>query len=228
MSALAKAAYVCVLESASHSLLVRLLPDHYHHTAQGVIYSHTHLCSGTGHASESSRPCRMPPYICRVHNNPPKACWLAGLLSGRPATLIGAASFQAMKCHCRVISICTPRPSQLHVVVGFGLLWRAERLRSLCEKPPILLPELASVGRYLSILENNAWQNGCTWHTFLSVRAEEKIAACCRVLSTSSPTSFTGCRRGTLSGASQIFLRKPCISATDTSRPQREHPRSRV
>jgi hypothetical protein len=137
-------------------------------------------------------------------------------------------SFQAMKCHCRVISICTPRPSQLHVVVGFGLLWRAERLRSLCEKPPILLPELASVGRYLSILENNAWQNGCTWHTFLSVRAEEKIAACCRVLSTSSPTSFTGCRRGTLSGASQIFLRKPCISATDTSRPQREHPRSRV
>jgi hypothetical protein len=131
-----------------------------------------------------------------------------------------------LSCHTSY-PVCTPRPSQLLVVVGFGLLWRAERLRSLYEKPPIILPELASARRYLSILYNNAWLDACTRHTFLSVRADVDFA-CRRVLSTTSPTSLDrlqtiGDGRGVETDPQiLIALESPCLSPTvlsETPRP---------
>jgi hypothetical protein len=137
-----------------------------------------------------------------------------------------------LSCHTSY-PVCTPRPSQLLVVVGFGLLWRAERLRSLYEKPPIILPELASARRYLSILYNNAWLDACTRHTFLSVRADVDFA-CRRVLSTTSPTSLDrlqtiGDGRGVETDPQiLIALESPCLSPTLRLRGQQKHSRSRV
>jgi hypothetical protein len=214
MSALAKAAYLYVLETSS---LVRLLPNNDRHTAQGGSCSHTSIRSGTERASESSRPCRLLPYTCRVHNNPPKACWLAGLHPADPrhdrSSILNAktafrarttvqarqlcGSFQAMGAICRVIPpIQFARPGRLN----FSLLWASDfsgepndcgvftkNLLSSCLSWLVL----DGISQYCTIM--HGWMRA---HGILSCRSElmliSRVVACCP---RPRQRPLAGCRR---------------------------------